>query len=69
MADLITARNLAEHDDFYARLLAAHRGLTETQSHEFNARLIMILANHIGAPKVLAQALALASQDAHSSAK
>jgi hypothetical protein len=60
MADLITARNLAEHDDFYARLLAAHRGLTEAESHALNARLVMILANHVGDPEVLDQALALA---------
>jgi hypothetical protein len=60
MADLITARNLAEHDDFYARLLAAHRGLTEAESHALNARLVMILANHVGDAEALDQALALA---------
>jgi hypothetical protein len=60
MADLITARNLAGHDAFYARLLATHQGLSEAQSHELNARLVMILANHVGDPEALDQALALA---------
>jgi hypothetical protein len=61
MGRLITTRNLAEHDAFYARLLAAHRGLTEAQSQTLNARLILILANHIGDPEALAEALDLAA--------
>jgi hypothetical protein len=61
MGRLITTRNLAEHDEFYARLLAAHRGLTEEQSQSLNARLILILANHIGDPEALAEALDLAA--------
>jgi hypothetical protein len=61
MGRLITTRNLAEHDAFYARLLAAHRGLSEAQSQALNARLILILANHIGDPETLAEALDLAA--------
>jgi uncharacterized protein DUF2783 len=68
MADLITTRNLADHDAFYARLLAAHKGLTEAESHALNARLILILANHVGDPEALTQALVLAAQDAKSPA-
>jgi hypothetical protein len=60
MSRLVTGRNLAEHDAFYARLLAAHHGLTEAQSHALNARLVMILANHVGALEVLAEAIELA---------
>jgi hypothetical protein len=62
--NLITGRKLVEHDDFYARLLAAHRGLTEAESQALNARLILILANHIGDLEALTQALELAGRPA-----
>jgi hypothetical protein len=58
--DLIAERHLAEHDTFYARLLEAHRGLSEAESHALNARLVLILANHVGDLEALTQALALA---------
>ncbi|MGF1476547.1 MAG: DUF2783 domain-containing protein [Geminicoccaceae bacterium] len=60
MADLIVKPNLGNTDDFYAALLRAHEGLSESQTHALNARLILILANHIGDLAVLEQALALA---------
>jgi hypothetical protein len=60
MARLRTQRHLSEHDGFYADLLAAHRGLTVEESHALNARLVLILANHVGDPQVLSEALALA---------
>ncbi|MBH1974054.1 MAG: DUF2783 domain-containing protein [Rhodobacteraceae bacterium] len=59
---LITKTNIADTDDFYARLLATHRGLSDAQSQALNARLILILANHIGDAQVLQQALALAAE-------
>lgn len=59
---LITAPNLPNPDDAYASLLAAHEGLTEDESHAFNARLILILMNHIGDPATLKEALALAQE-------
>jgi hypothetical protein len=61
---LITKPNIADTDEFYAKLLATHRGLSEAQSHALNARLVLILANHIGAVDVLDQALALARDGA-----
>ena len=61
MTDLNTAPNLTTPDDFYDALLAAHDGLTKAQSDALNARLILILANHIGDPQVLRQALAAAA--------
>lgn len=61
---LITAPNIADVDGFYARLLATHRGLTEAESAALNARLILILANHVGDATVLEQALALARDGA-----
>lgn len=51
---------LREHDEFYAELLAAHRGLSEAESHALNARLVLILANHVGDLDALREALALA---------
>ena len=52
--------NIADADGFYADLLAAHRGLSEAESHAMNARLVLILANHIGDAEVLRSALMLA---------
>ncbi|MEO0361725.1 MAG: DUF2783 domain-containing protein, partial [Pseudomonadota bacterium] len=45
---LTTSPNLADPDGAYAALLAAHRGLSDAESHALNARLVLILANHIG---------------------
>ena len=47
-------------DDFYEALLAAHAGLEDFQSAALNARLVLLLANHIGNLTVLREALALA---------
>ncbi|MDZ4309112.1 MAG: DUF2783 domain-containing protein [Cypionkella sp.] len=57
---LNTKPNILDSDGFYADLLATHRGLTEAESHALNARLVLILANHIGAVEVLTAALTLA---------
>ncbi len=57
---LITAPHFDSPDDFYAALLEAHRDLTTDQSHELNAKLVLLLANHVGDAQVLAQALAAA---------
>ncbi len=45
------------HDDFYAALMAAHEGLTDTESHELNARLVLLMANRIGDIGVLGEIL------------
>jgi hypothetical protein len=57
---LTVAPNLSRPDEAYARLIAAHEGLSETESHALNARLVLILMNHIGDDAVLAQAMAAA---------
>ena len=57
---LITAPNLAAPDDFYEALIDAHQGLSTDESHALNARLVLLLANHIGAQPVLREALAAA---------
>ena len=54
---LILTPNLPDPDALYADLLAAHDGLSEAQSTAFNARLILILANHLGDPATFAEAL------------
>ena len=62
MASLNTKINIAAPDEFYAELLAAHEGLTATESAAFNARLILVLANHIGDRAVLSEALSAAAK-------
>ncbi|MBI1396948.1 MAG: DUF2783 domain-containing protein [Betaproteobacteria bacterium] len=54
---LVTTPNLDDPDDFYATLLAVHRGLTAEQSQALNARLILLLANHVGDSTVLREAV------------
>jgi len=60
---LVTHPNLAAPDDFYEALIGLHRGLTQEQSALVNARLILLLANHIGDAAVLHAALAAARED------
>lgn len=60
MTSLDLTPNLERADDFYASLLEAHEGLSEAESHALNARLILILANHVGSQDVLVEALAAA---------
>ncbi len=55
-------RDFSPGDDFYEALIEAHNGLTDEQSEALNARLILVLANHIGDLRVLGEALALARQ-------
>lgn len=60
MARLVTTPNLENGDDFYAELIAAHEGLGQAESDALNARLILILANHVGDAAVLREAIAAA---------
>jgi hypothetical protein len=53
---------IAAPDDFYEALIEAHRGLSDAESQALNARLILLLANHIGDFDVLREALALARE-------
>ena len=47
-------------DDFYEALIAGHRGLSDEQSELMQARLLLLLANHVGDMYVLREAIALA---------
>ncbi|MDA5095079.1 DUF2783 domain-containing protein [Aliiroseovarius sp. KMU-50] len=57
MSDLILTPNIDGADDFYAELLAAHEDLTKEKSDALNARLLLVLANHVGDRSILTAAL------------
>lgn len=57
---LNTEPNLAAPDDFYEALIDLHRGLSDEQSAAVNAKLILLLANHVGDAEALREAMALA---------
>jgi hypothetical protein len=63
MSQLMTAPNLTSPDDFYEALIEMHRDLDDAQSQAVNARLILLLANHIGDLQVLRDAMAHARAD------
>lgn len=60
-AQLTTVPNLQDPDGFYAAYVAAHQGRSDQASELLDARLVLILANHIGDGAVLAEALRLAT--------
>ena len=64
---LILTPNIPDPDGFYDELLAAHEGLGKDESDALNARLILILANHIGDRNVLRKALRAAKEAAQQS--
>ena len=57
MSPLNIEPNFTSADDFYEALIDAHRGLTFEQSHLMNAKLVLLLANHIGELYVLKDAM------------
>jgi predicted LPLAT superfamily acyltransferase len=57
---LVTTPNATAPDDIYEAIIRLHDGLSEEASAAANARLIIILANHIGDAEVLRAAAALA---------
>jgi hypothetical protein len=61
MSGLILEPNLASADDVYQWLVDAHAGLSESDSMRLNARLILLLANHVGDPRVIREAIACAA--------
>jgi hypothetical protein len=62
MTTLDTSSRFADPDAAYQMLVDAHRGLSEAQSEALNAQLVLLLANHIGDPAVLGEAIALAKR-------
>jgi len=57
---LNTAAHMASYDDYYEALLTAHQGLSTEESHALNARLVLLLSNHIGDLDVIKAALRVA---------
>jgi hypothetical protein len=49
--------NLARPDDMYNALIDAHKGLSDEQCRAFDAKLILLLVNHIGDEDVIREAL------------
>jgi hypothetical protein len=52
--------NIKDPDGLYAAIIEAHAGLSDADSAALNARLVLLLANHIGDESVLREALSVA---------
>ena len=59
---LSTSSNFAKPDDAFRAIVEAHGGLSDEQSADLDAALVLILANHIGDFDVLREAIALAKR-------
>jgi hypothetical protein len=57
-----SARLGTRADDVYAALIEAHRGLSHEESARLNARLVLMLANHIGDADVVLDAIGRARE-------
>ena len=57
MTQLNIESNFTNADEFYEALIDAHRDLTLEQSHQMNAKLVLLLANHVGDLAVLKDAM------------
>jgi hypothetical protein len=59
---LSTNSNFARPDDAFRMIVEAHRGISDEQSADLDAALVLVLANHIGDLEVLREAIALAKR-------
>ncbi len=57
MATLNIEPNITQFDEFYEALIETHRDIDAAQSQMVNAKLILLLANHIGDLSVLREAM------------
>ncbi len=64
MTALDTRPRLDDPDLAFESLVEAHRELTPDQSRRLDARLVLLLANHIGSVTVLREAIAAAREAA-----
>ena len=60
---LMTASRFADPDQAFVTLVEARRGLSERAASELDAKLVLILANHIGDIDILREAIAFAKRD------
>lgn len=49
--------NLVAPDEFYEALIDTHKDLSNEQSQELNAALVLLMANHIGDMTLIREAL------------
>ena len=63
MAKLVTASQFPDPDAAYVALVDARRGLSGPAAAALDARLVLVLANHIGDIEVLRQAIAVAKKE------
>ena len=54
---LRTEPRIEDPDEFYARLIDLHEGLSSDESNSLNCKLILLMANHIGDREVLFEVL------------
>lgn len=59
---LSTSSNFSKPDDAFRAIVEAHRGLSDVESADLDAALVLILANHIGDIGVLRDAITLAKR-------
>jgi hypothetical protein len=55
---------IADPDAFYDALVSAHEGLSEAESADLDARLVLLLANQVGELQVLLDCIAAARRAA-----
>ena len=60
MSALSTSSNFPDPDAAYRLIVEAHRGLPDEEAASLSAALVLVLANHIGDPQVLREAIATA---------
>lgn len=61
---LDTRPRIADPDAVFALLVDAHAGLDEAASRRLDARLVLLLMNHIGDEAVLREAIRVAQEAA-----
>ena len=61
---LIVDNNLPDPDRVFQLILSAHHNLSREESEKLNAKLVLLLTNHIGNDDILAQAIDVASREA-----
>lgn len=64
MEKLDTTPRIAAPDDLYEAIIEAHRDLDEAESRKLDAKLVLLLSNHIGDADVVREAIAAARASA-----
>jgi hypothetical protein len=59
---LVTEPNILDPDGFYEELIESQRDMSDAEAQAMNARLILVLSNHIGDRTVLSEAIRLAAR-------